>query len=114
MKKLFLLLVVCLMTGVMQAMNEGREVLNFNFGWRFHAGDAVDAEQSAFDDSGWRTVDVPHDFQIEQPWVPPTADEKADNNDPGANIRSRLSSRGFKEMGIGWYRKTFTPDEAHT
>lgn len=112
MKKLFLLLVVCLMTGAMQAMNEGREVLNFNFGWRFHAGDAVDAEQSAFDDSGWRTVDVPHDFQIEQPWVPPTADEKADNNDPGANVRSRLSSRGFKEMGIGWYRKTFTPDEA--
>ena len=77
MKKLFLLLVVCLMTGAIQAMNEGREVLNFNFGWRFHAGDAVDAEQSAFDDSGWRTVDVPHDFQIEQPWVPPTADEKA-------------------------------------
>uniref|UniRef100_UPI00262B7FBB glycoside hydrolase family 2 TIM barrel-domain containing protein n=1 Tax=uncultured Duncaniella sp. TaxID=2768039 RepID=UPI00262B7FBB len=25
-------------------------------------------------------------------------------------IRSRLSSRGFKEMGSGWYRKSFTPD----
>ena len=23
-------------------------------------------------------IDIPHDFQIEQPWVPPTADEKAD------------------------------------
>lgn len=112
MKKLFLLLAAFLMAGAVQAMNEGREVLDFNFGWRFHAGDEADAEQSAFDDSGWRTVDVPHDFQIEQPWVPPTADERASNNDPGANIRSRLSSRGFKEMGIGWYRKTFTPDEA--
>lgn len=112
MRKLFLLLVVCLTAGVMQAMNEGREVLDFNFGWRFHAGDTLNAAQPAFDDSGWRTVDVPHDFQIEQPWVPPTADEKASNNDPGANVRSRLSSRGFKEMGIGWYRKTFTPDEA--
>ena len=26
-----------------------------------------------------------------------------------ANVRSRLSARAFKEMGQGWYRKTFTP-----
>ncbi|MBO5881089.1 MAG: DUF4982 domain-containing protein, partial [Paraprevotella sp.] len=58
----------------------------------------------------WRMVDVPHDFQIEQPWVAPSADERPDNSDVGANVRSRLSSRGFKEMGIGWYRKTFVPD----
>ena len=64
MKKLFLLLAAFLMAGAVQAMNEGREVLDFNFGWRFHAGDEADAEQSAFDDSGWRTVDVPHDFQL--------------------------------------------------
>ena len=51
-------------------------------------------------------VCVPHDFQISQPWVPPTADERADNSDAAANIKSRLSARGFKEMGTGWYRKT--------
>ncbi len=85
---------------------------SFNFGWRFMAGDVAGAEQPQFDDSQWRTVDVPHDFQIEQPWVAPDASERADNSDPGANVRSRLSSRGFKEMGIGWYRKTFTPDVA--
>lgn len=28
-----------------------------------------------------------------------------------ANIRSRLSARAFKEMGQGWYRKTFTAPE---
>ena len=50
-------------------------------------------------------VCVPHDFQISQPWVPPTADERADNSDAAANIKSRLSARGFKEMGTGWYRK---------
>lgn len=110
MKKLFLLLVACMLVGIAQAMNEGRQVENFNFGWRFHAGEVAGAEQPGFDDSTWRVVDVPHDFQIEQPWVAPSADERADNNDPGANVRSRLSSRGFKEMGIGWYRKTFTPD----
>ena len=50
-------------------------------------------------------VDVPHDFQISQPWVPPAADERADNSDVAANVESRLSARGFKEMGVGWYRK---------
>ncbi|MBR0048202.1 MAG: DUF4982 domain-containing protein [Prevotella sp.] len=91
-------------TAVMQAAGNLRTVENLNFGWRFHNGDGT-FETVATDDSAWRTVDVPHDFQIEQPWVPPTADEKADNNDPAANIKSRLSSRGFKEMGIGWYRR---------
>ena len=38
----------------------------------------------------------------------PSADEKADNTDVAANIKSRLSARGFKEMGTGWYRKTIT------
>ena len=25
---------------------------------------------------------------------------------------SRLSARGFKEMGVGWYRKTLRPDDS--
>lgn len=94
----------------LSAADSSRIVDNLNFGWRFHAGDINGAEQTAFDDSGWQTVDVPHDFQISQPWVPPAADEKADNSDGASNVKSRLSSRAFKEMGIGWYRKTLTPD----
>ena len=70
-----------------------------NFQWQF-------AYDSLFTNA--KTIDVPHDFQIEQPWVPPAADEKADNTDVAANIKSRLSARGFKEMGTGWYRKTIT------
>ena len=81
-----------------------RTVQNLNHGWRFHAGSIDNAASLSLDDSSWRIVNLPHDFQIEQPWVAPAADEKADNNDPAANIKSRLSSRGFKEMGIGWYR----------
>ena len=61
------------------------------------------------DEGEWRKVNVPHDFQIEQPWVAPSADEKADNTDVAANIKSRLSSRGFKEMGKGYYRLHYTP-----
>ncbi len=84
----------------------------FNFGWKFHAGDVPGAASPDTDDSGWRTVDLPHDFQIEQPWVSPDASERPDNSDEGANVRSRLSARGFKEMGVGWYRKTFTPADS--
>ena len=94
------------------AADSGRIVQNFNFGWRFHAGDVEGAQAAALDDSGWQEIVVPHDFQIYQPWVAPAADEKADNSDIGSNVKSRLSSRGFKEMGIGWYRKTFTPADS--
>jgi len=71
-----------------------RDTVNINFGWLFGRDKGNISE----------AVDLPHDFQISQPWMPPSADEKADNNDPAANIRSRLSSRAFKEMGQGWYK----------
>ena len=111
MKKHLLVLVTMLMSciGIHAQL---RVVENLNFGWRFHAGDVKNAEQKDFADAGWRTVNVPHDFQIEQPWVAPAADEKADNSDAAANIKSRLSSRGFKEMGKGWYRLHFTPADS--
>lgn len=76
-----------------------RHIENLNFGWEFRLNN----------EGEWRRVDVPHDFQIEQPWVAPAADERPDNTDVAANIKSRLSSRGFKEMGKGYYRMHYTP-----
>ena len=76
-----------------------RQVINLNFGWEFRLNN----------EGEWRKVNLPHDFQIEQPWVAPAADEKADNTDVAANIKSRLSSRGFKEMGKVYYRYQLTP-----
>lgn len=67
----------------------------FNFGWKFKTGDIPNVENPAFDDAAWRTLDLPHDFQFEQAW------------DSTAN-----RSRGFKAMGIGWYRKSFRADAA--
>ena len=89
-----------------------RNEMTLNFGWRFQAGDVVNGAETGLDDKEWRVVNVPHDFQIEQPWVAPAADEKANNDDPAANIKSRLSSRGFKEMGKGWYRLHLTPADS--
>lgn len=87
-----------------------REVVDMNRGWFFKLGKSQPTVTMA-EVADWQRINVPHDFQIEQPWVAPAADEKADNSDAGANIRSRLSSRGFKEMGEGWYVKSFTPSD---
>jgi len=74
-----------------------RQVIDMNFDWEF-------SRDSLFTDS--RLIDVPHDFQIEQPWV--TLSDNGQKN--VINSFSRFSSRGFKEMGTGWYRKSFEPD----
>lgn len=94
------------------ASTGGRIVKNINFGWRFMPGDRKGAEAVDFSDKDWTEINVPHDFQIHQPWVAPSPDEKADLDNPMANVKSRLSPRGFKDMGVGWYRRELTPDEA--
>ena len=99
MKKRTLLSLVALVASA-TTIAQQRQSSTLNFGWEF-------ARDSLFTDA--RIVDVPHDFQIEQPWIAPSADEKADNTDMAANIKSRLSARGFKEIGVGWYRKSITP-----
>lgn len=90
----------------------GREVDNINYGWKFTYGDPEGAPKLSADDSGWQMVNLPHDYQVAQPWVAPSADEQGDKDNPVANISSRLSSRGFKEMGPGWYRRELKADPA--
>ena len=100
MQKRFSLLTAILLAGL-TATAQQRKTESLNYGWEF-------SRDSLF--TRCQTIDVPHDFQIEQPWIAPAADEKADNSDAAANIKSRLSARGFKEIGTGWYRRTITPD----
>ncbi len=69
---------------------ETEQTTLFNFDWRFQLGNPEGASGKDYDDSDWRTLDLPHDFQFEQPW---------DESCGGA--------RGFKPMCEGWYRKTF-------
>ena len=97
------LLLIALSSLLMTSTTRGQEriVTSLDFGWEF-------SRDSLFSQS--QMIDVPHDFLIEQPWVEPSPEERPDNSDAAANIKSRLSPRGFKEMGAGWYRKTITPD----
>jgi len=68
-------------------------ITSFDSGWRFLKSEAPGAEAPAFDDSAWRTVNVPHDWSIEGPF-----DERNPASGAGA----------FLPAGIGWYRKHFT------
>ena len=80
-----------------------------NCGWQFHRGDVKNISELKSTQGGDDVVNLPHDFLIGQDWVAPDASERPDNSDAGSNVRSRLSPRGFKEMGIGWYRYELTP-----
>lgn len=97
--------------GTLSADAAVRDTISINQGWQFHRGDVKNIAELKSTQSGDEVVNLPHDFLIGQDWVAPDASERPDNSDAGSNVRSRLSSRGFKEMGIGWYRYEFTPKD---
>ncbi len=96
-----------------------REQLLFDFDWKFQFGHGSDPARDLgfgvgqgdfaktgdfefakgkFDDSKWRTLNLPHDWAVELPFV----DDK------------ELKSHGFKPLGrrypetsVGWYRRAF-------
>ena len=86
-----------------------RDTISLDRGWLFHRGDVSDVNMLKNLQANDEVVNLPHDFLIGQDWVAPDASERPDNSDAGSNVRSRLSPRGFKEMGIGWYRYELTP-----
>lgn len=95
--------------GTLPAAAAVRDTISINCGWQFHRGDVKNISELKSAQGGDDVVNLPHDFLIGQDWVAPDASERPDNSDAGSNVRSRLSPRGFKEMGIGWYRYELTP-----
>lgn len=75
-------------------LGEERSTL-FNSGWKFFLGDSSSAQEVDFNDSDWRSVDLPHDYSIEQEFT----------------TRGEAES-GFLPGGTGWYRKSFTLPES--
>lgn len=76
----------------------------FDVGWRFQLGDAQGAEMPSFNDSAWRSLDLPHDWSIED--LP--------NQEPGKVVGPfskesiGTTATGYTIGGTAWYRKTFT------
>lgn len=97
--------------GILPAAAAVRDTISINCGWQFHRGDVKNISELKSTQGEDDVVNLPHDFLIGQDWVAPDASERPDNSDAGSNVRSRLSPRGFKEMGIGWYRYQLTPKD---
>lgn len=73
----------------------GKDTL-FNSGWRFSLNADSTSVAPGFDDSGWKTLTLPHDWSIGLPF---------DKNAPAGN------DGGYLPTGTGWYRKTFRLDD---
>jgi beta-galactosidase len=80
-------------TGGTSTSGRARSVASFDDGWLFFKGEATGADQTAFADTSWRALNVPHDWSIEGPF---------DQNAP------TLGNGGYLPAGVGWYRKHFT------
>lgn len=103
-----------------------RERLLFDFGWKFFQGNAADPRRdlgfgmgqgdfaksgefefstAKFDDSKWRSLDLPHDWAVELPFV---WDEEQQSHG------YKPLGRRYPETSVGWYRRTFdlTQDDA--
>ncbi|HEV7976977.1 glycoside hydrolase family 2 TIM barrel-domain containing protein [Amycolatopsis sp.] len=80
---------------------------DFGTGWKFAlanrtgitdpTGAFANAAAPGYDDSSWRSDDLPHDWSIEL--------------DP-ADAAGTSSGTGFLQGGLGWYRKDFTLPES--
>ncbi len=101
-----------------------REHLLFDFGWKFMMGNGCDPAKdldfgknqgdfaktgdfkfatAAFDDSAWKTVNLPHDWAVDLPFV-------WDEEQKGHGYKPL--GRRYPETSVGWYRRVFAIAEA--
>ena len=50
---------------LLASSGEARQVQSFDFDWRFALGVPPGASAFGYDDAGWRTLNLPHDWSIE-------------------------------------------------
>ena len=96
MKMLRSLLFALLVLSSCTVRRQGRETVDFTQDWKFSLSDSAAAFDPDFDDTRWKSLNLPHDWSIESDFseqFPAT---------PGG---------GALPGGIGWYRKTFVLDE---
>ena len=65
MKKIILLVCLVLILASFVLAAPGREIVNFDSGWKFARLDQPGADKPDFNDSKWRVLDLPHDWAIE-------------------------------------------------
>jgi beta-galactosidase len=96
-KPVVLFFLLCFSVAVKAQQESSRLIQSFDDGWKFFKGDAEGAEKTDFADATWRSLNVPHDWSIEGPY------DRNNNTGRGG---------GYLPGGVGWYRKTFTWNDA--
>ncbi|MVT11850.1 glycoside hydrolase family 2 TIM barrel-domain containing protein [Chitinophaga tropicalis] len=86
-------LFICCCTIAVQA-----QTINFDDNWLFFRGAAEGAEELKYSDADWRTIDLPHDWSVE---------DLPGRNTPFDKGAISQVSGGFTTGGTGWYRKHF-------
>lgn len=108
-------------------LSSGARSLSFDEGWKFQLGAADGTQSSVLDDSKWRLLNLPHDWQIED--LAGGSDDGAATADPAEHVSltnpsvvdhapKRIgpfdsvattggAATGYTVGGVGWYRKTF-------
>ena len=89
MKKLFSLIFALSCLAGAQAQVSFGNAAKINYNWKFMPGDTAAAASAKFDDKGWQSVDLPHDWSVKGRLDPDNA-----------------SCAGYLPGGTGWYRKT--------
>ena len=103
-----------------------REQLLFDFGWKFTFGHGTDPSRdlnfgfgqgdfaktgdfnfakAGFDDSKWRTLNLPHDWAVELPFI--HDDAKVGDDIPLQSHGYKPLGRRYPETSVGWYRREF-------
>lgn len=79
-------------TVYVDSFGTGERSVSFNEHWRFYLGDLNGAEVPAYNDASWKSVNLPHDYSIDQGFTKASPAE---------------AESGCVLGGTGWYRKTF-------
>lgn len=104
MKRIFIALIAVsiILPGVAQERK-----INIDSNWKYQYGSHKEAIAPDFDDSEWRTLDLPHDWSVETD----AATAAGNNIGPFSKNSTEGSASGQTVGGEGWYRKTFTLSE---
>ena len=105
MKKLLIILFTLLSVSVYAQRSE--VLLEKN--WKFHRGDAENAQATAYDDASWQNVSVPHDWAIYGPFSRDNDLQYKAVVENGETKETWKTGRtgGLPYEGVGWYRTTF-------
>ena len=90
---IIIMLISLLCSFAVSAADNKERSIDFNDSWKFIQSDVNSAESKNYNDSSWKTLNLPHDWSIGLIF----------------NTNSRAGqTTGFLDGGTGWYRKTFT------